>query len=390
MVRMSTSARPKSDRSHSDLMRRPQQIELTHGQLIAAIRGAAEIVDEAGVLTPLRLPRWVREQQTDTIIEVMALQAAGVRIVLEGSAPAVELELDVERLPRDDRELWPASIVATVGGVVSDVVQVDDGMHRRVVLDLSASAVPEHGGLIEIWLPHTARVGIRRVSSLAPLAVPNERTQRRWLHHGSSISHSLEADGPVTRWTAQVARAHDLCLTDMGFAGEAMLDPFVARVIAASDAEVITLKLGINIVNAGGMIPRTFGPALHGFLDIVREGHPHTPVVLISPILCPPHELNPGPTSVGDAGLHGRTPDPDEDALDLRRVRRMMADVVRARSASDLNLTYLDGRELLGAESREASLLPDLLHPNQAGMDLIAQRFGSLLGSVLAGEANDG
>jgi len=366
-------------------MRRPQQIELTHRQLIAAIRGAAEIVEEAGVLTPLRLPRWVREQQTDTIIEVMASLAAGVRIVLEGPAPAVELELDVERLPRDDREPWPASIVATVGGVVLDVVPVDDGMHRRVVLDLSAGAVPEHGGVIEIWLPHTARVGVRRVSSLAPLSVPNEPAQRRWLHHGSSISHSLEADGPVTRWTAQVARAHDLSLTDMGFAGEAMLDPFVARVIAASDAEVITLKLGINIVNAGGMIPRTFGPALHGFLDIVREGHPHTPIVLISPILCPPHELNPGPTSVGDAGLHGRIPDTDEDALDLRRVRGMMADLVRARSASDPYLTYLDGRELLGVESDEAAFLPDLLHPNQEGMNLIAERFSVLLGPVLTG-----
>lgn len=365
-------------------------IELTRGQLLAAIRGAAEVVDEAGMLTPLRLPRWVREQQTDTLIEVMASQAAGVRIVLEGDAPAVELELDVERLPRDDREPWPASIVATVGGVVSDVVSVGDGMHRRVVLDLSAGAAPEHGGLIEIWLPHTARVGIRRVSAAAPLSVPSERAQRRWLHHGSSISHSLEADGPLTRWTAQVARAHDLSLTDMGFAGEAMLDPFVARVIAASDADVITLKLGINIVNAGGMIPRTFGPALHGFLDIVREGHPHTPIVLISPILCPPHELNPGPTSVGDAGLHGRSPEPDEDALDLRRVRGMMADLAQARSVSDLNLTYLDGRELLGVEPGEAALLPDLLHPNQEGMNLIAERFSALLATVLSDRDESG
>jgi lysophospholipase L1-like esterase len=318
----------------------------------------------------------------------MASASAGVRIVLEGSASTVELELDVERLARPDEEPWPASIVATVGGVVADTVTVDDAIGARVILDLSGSATRGRDGPIEIWLPHTARVGLRRVWSVDPVSVPSRSADRRWLHHGSSISHSLEADGPVTRWTAQVARAHGLSLTDMGFAGEALLDPFVARVIAASAADVITLKLGINIVNAGGMIPRTFGPALHGFLDIVREGHPHTPIVVISPILCPPHETNPGPTLVGSSGFYGRSPDLHEDALDLRRVRQIMADIVRTRSESDGHLHYLDGLLLLGFDAADAALLPDLLHPNQAGMDLIAERFGTHLGPVLTGKVN--
>ena len=102
------------------------QVELPREDLIRAIRGAAEVVDETGVLTPLRLPQWVRAQQPDNIIETMASASAGVRIVLEGSASAVELELDIERLPRDDKGPWPASIVATVDGVVVDNVTVDD------------------------------------------------------------------------------------------------------------------------------------------------------------------------------------------------------------------------------------------------------------------------
>ena len=104
------------------------RVELPRGELIRAIHGAAEVVDEAGVLTPLRLPRWVRAQQSDGIIETMAAASAGVRIVLKGSASAVELELDIERLARDDQESWPASIVATVGGVVVDAVTVDDAI----------------------------------------------------------------------------------------------------------------------------------------------------------------------------------------------------------------------------------------------------------------------
>jgi hypothetical protein len=366
----------------------PPRVELPRDDLIRAICGAAEVVDEAGVLTPLRLPRWVVSQQYDSIIETMAGVSAGVRIVLEGSASAVELELDIERLARDDQGPWPASIVATVGGVVVDTITVDDAIGARVILDLSGGAASELDGHLEVWLPHTARVGLRRVWSHGSLSVPSRQAARRWLHHGSSISHSLEADGPVTRWTAQVARAHNLNLIDMGFAGEAMLDPFVARVIAASDVDVITLKLGINVVNAGGMIPRTFGPALHGFLDIVREGHPYTPVVVISPILCPPHEHNPGPTLVGTSGFYGRSPDPDEDALNLSRVREIIVEVVRIRAASDHHLTYLDGRELLGVDPDDAALLPDLLHPNQAGMDLMAARFGEALGDLLSGASD--
>jgi hypothetical protein len=366
----------------------PPRVELPRDDLIRAIRGAAEIVDEAGVLTPLRLPRWVVTQQYDSIIETMAGVSAGVRIFLEGPASAVELEVDIERLPRDNQEPWPASIVATVGGVVVDTVTVDDAIGARVILDLSDGAARGIDGRLEIWLPHTARVGLRRVWSHGPLSVPNQQEDRRWLHHGSSISHSLEAEGPVTRWTVQVARAHNLSLTDMGFAGEALLDPFVARVIAATKADVITLKLGINIVNCGGMIPRTFGPALHGFLDIVREGHPYTPVVVISPILCPPHEHNPGPTLVGSSGFYGRSPDPDEDALDLSRIRGIIVDVVRIRAATDHHLTYLDGRELLGVDPDDAALLPDLLHPNQEGMDLMAARFSAALGDLLSGASD--
>jgi len=73
----------------------------------------------------------------------------------------------------------------------------------------------------------------------------------------------------------------------LGFAGQCMLDPFVARTIRDLPADVISLKVGINLVNADSMTDRTFGPALHGFLDQVRDGHPDTPILLVSPIHCP-------------------------------------------------------------------------------------------------------
>ena len=40
---------------------------------------------------------------------------------------------------------------------------------------------------------------------------------------------------------------------------------------------------------------RAFGPAVHGFLDTIRDGHPDVPLLVVSPILCPIHEDTPGP-----------------------------------------------------------------------------------------------
>ena len=44
---------------------------------------------------------------------------------------------------------------------------------------------------------------------------------------------------------------------------------------------------------------RAFAPAVHGFLDTIRDGHPTTPLLVVSPVLCPIHEDTPGPTHAG-------------------------------------------------------------------------------------------
>ena len=57
--------------------------------------------------------------------------------------------------------------------------------------------------------------------------------------------------------------------------------------------DYLSLKLGINVHNAASMNIRTFRPAVIGFVHIVREKHPDTPLVVISPIFSPPRETTP-------------------------------------------------------------------------------------------------
>jgi hypothetical protein len=69
-------------------------------------------------------------------------------------------------------------------------------------------------------------------------------------------------------------------------------------VIRDAPADLISVKLGINVVNLDAMRLRAFVPAVNGFLDTIRDGHPDTPLVLISPLFCGIHEDTPGPGAV--------------------------------------------------------------------------------------------
>ncbi len=172
-----------------------------------------------------------------------------------------------------------------------------------------------------------------------------------------------------------IPAAFDVAFDSLAFAGQCQLDPFVARTIRDLPADLISLKVGINLVNADSMRERAFVPAVHGFLDTIRDGHPATPVVLITPILCPAHEQASGPTVPGPTiSTIDRPTNLALGALTIGRIRELLAEVVATRQAGgDNQLHLLDGRELFGED--DLADLPDGLHPNAAGYVRMGERF---------------
>ncbi|MYF31355.1 MAG: hypothetical protein F4169_21365 [Gammaproteobacteria bacterium] len=169
--------------------------------------------------------------------------------------------------------------------------------------------------------------------------------------------------------------------------GQCHLDPFVARTIRdLPDVDIVSIKTGINIVNMDSMRERVFAPALHGFLDTIREAKPDVPITVISPIYCPSAETRPGPT-IPDGQGRFVTIDGFEQfrngCLSLVRIREIIADVVdKRRTAGDPALHYVDGLTLFGAE--DAHDLPDDLHPNPAGYRRMGERFAPGLAQLAA------
>ncbi|RYG23175.1 MAG: lipase, partial [Burkholderiales bacterium] len=242
--------------------------------------------------------------------------------------------------------------------------------------------LPGRDKLVEIWLPHDEMVelvALRADAELTP--VPLRRT---WLHHGSSISQGSNATSPTGIWPAVAATLGEVDLINLGFGGNALLDPFTARAMRDTSADLISVKMGINLVNLDLLRMRAFGPALHGFLDTIREGHKETPLVVVSPICCPIHETTPGPGQFDFAALaegrllfraEGNAEEVAKGKLTLVAIRQKMQAIVAQRSVSDPNIHYLDGLELYGAEDNQLLPLPDALHPDAAVHDLMGRRF---------------
>ena len=154
----------------------------------------------------------------------------------------------------------------------------------------------------------------------------------------------------------------------------------MARIIRDSNADYISMKVGINIVNMDSMRERTFVPALHGFLDTIREGKPLTPIIVASPIYCSFHENTPGPVLANRGGgfiTATRTTEDSFGSLTLTRIREIIKTVVSERRAQgDNNIHAIDGLALFGIDDKDD--LPDQLHPNADGYRRMGQRFHQL------------
>jgi lysophospholipase L1-like esterase len=230
---------------------------------------------------------------------------------------------------------------------------------------------------VELWLPHTEITELIALRTDAPVETGPAK-DRVWLHHGSSISHGSTAAGPTETWPALAAARGGVELINLGFSGNALLDPFVARSIRDTAADLISVKIGINLTNADLMRVRAFVPAVHGFLDTIRDGHPSTPLLVISPVLCPIQEDTPGPLlpDPDSATLSFRAVgEPAEGKLTLTVIRDELSRLVAQRAKDDPNLHYLDGRTLYGEADFAELPLPDQVHPSPAGHRRIGENF---------------
>ncbi|WP_328603633.1 GDSL-type esterase/lipase family protein [Amycolatopsis sp. NBC_00345] len=302
------------------------------------LTGHAELLREDGRLVPVRLPRGY----ADPGLTAAAAVPAGVRLAFDSDATGFE---------------WDA----TSSAAPFDVVVDGELVLRSRETPLRVSGLVLGRKRFEIWLPQLGhvRLGPLRLPGGAVVAPPAIRPQ--WTAYGSSITQCTGADGPSETWPALVASANDWTLRCLGFARQCHLDPVVARLIRDTPADLISLCVGTNIHGAASFSARTLAPALTGFVRTIRDGHPDTPLAVLSPPVAPDRER--AANAVG---------------LTLADVRAEVESAVRALQKDDPALTLVPGPEIA-----DAAWLADGVHPSADGYRRMAGRLTPVLGGLI-------
>jgi len=221
--------------------------------------------------------------------------------------------------------------------------------------------LPEKSSLRLCSLTLEGAAGINAINDSRPLLVT----------YGSSITHGMPfANGPSSVWPVVAARAADVRVVNLGVGGQCHFDQVMARLISKAPAACFAFELGINVHNMFTMSTRTFAEAAMGFILTIRDGHPKTPICLISPIWSGFREEQGWDADIGFSAFKAKCP----SLTEMRDSLQKMVELLRSRG--DENLHLVDGLNLADEDVRTS--MPDDLHPDGNGYEKIGIRFAEL------------
>jgi lysophospholipase L1-like esterase len=214
-----------------------------------------------------------------------------------------------------------------------------------------------------IYLPEGMLPVVRSLTAVHGEIAPAP-VEPRWLAYGDSTTQGWIASGPAQAWAAIAARKAGLDLVNMGYAQSGRGEIASAEQMAALDAEVITISYGSScwsrVPHSAAMMEAGF----EAFLDVIRQGHPETPIVVMSPILRPDGEQ-----------------EPNRLGATLDDIRHAIESVTRWRILEgDGNLALLSGRDVI-----EERHLTDGIYPGDEGHKRIAAAVGKFLFAAIRG-----
>ena len=177
--------------------------------------------------------------------------------------------------------------------------------------------------------------------------------------YGTSITQGGCASRPGMSYEAILGRRLNIDFVNLGFSGNGLGEPEVASAVAEIDAACFVLDFGANH-KTGEEMRKAYAP----FLDTVRAKHPHTPIVVMTPLYTTREERIPSLR------------------LDWQQRREHISQVVRERiHAGDKQLLLVDGARLLGPNPGDGFV--DGGHPNDLGFQWMADGLTPVLRRAL-------
>jgi lysophospholipase L1-like esterase len=273
---------------------------------------------------------------------------------VRGAAFPGSSKVPYPRAKRDDRlpqDTWGMACIPS--GVRVELVGSGDvkvELHDAGDADLTWVEVGER---VIGYLPLIAGVRVMDIDGdIAPAPL-----QPRWLAYGDSITEGWITSTPAAAWPAVAGRTCGLDAVNMGYAGAARGEIVSAEHLAELEADVITVAHGTNCWTRTPHTASMVAEGMRAFLDVVRQGHPETPIVVVSPIVRPDAETT--------ANRLGAT---------LADLRNAIEDVAAERN----DVSLVPGLPLVQPDQ-----LPDGIHPADEGHAAIAAGVIPVLERVL-------
>jgi lysophospholipase L1-like esterase len=287
---------------------------------------------------------------------------AGVRLELVGDAS----ELVLDYTTATDDLGYRGRGAGTTFALWRGGAQVDEqpAVLGAGTLSLAFGGPPDEGAVV--YLPEGMRPEVLAVRAVGGSVQPAPRGPR-WVAYGDSLLEGWVASAPALAWGAVASRRHHLDLVNLGYAGSARGEIPCAEAVAGLAADVISITHGTNCWTRTPHSTAMFLEGTRAFLDIVRQGHPKTPIVVASPVIRPDAETAPNRLGATLADLRGA-----------------MEEAVRTRiDAGDDNIVLIPGSEVITAEE-----LADGIHPGDAGHAQLAEVFGSAVATAARAAAD--
>lgn len=216
-------------------------------------------------------------------------------------------------------------------------------------------------GTVVVAVPEGMRPTLHGIRAIGGSLTPTPAGPR-WIAYGDSITEGWTASSPGRAWPAIAGRAYGLDVVNLGYAGSCRGEIASAEQVSGLPADVISLAYGTNCWSRPPHSTGMLREGMRAWLSIVREGHPTTPIVVLSPIVRP--EADNTPNRLG-ASLS-----------DLRAVVEEVAQERRA--AGDANISLIPGADLITAEQ-----LSDGVHPTDEGHQVLARVVGEAVAAAV-------
>lgn len=201
-------------------------------------------------------------------------------------------------------------------------------------------------------------IGVPEGSFIGKPAIDSPKSRRPVIMYGTSILQGGCASRPGMAYTNIIARRLDREVINLGFSGNALLDPEIARWMAsAEDPGVFVLD---EAPNCTGKLVDEKGEA---FFRILRDAHPDVPVIFV--------DMTPYPYRVFDTKT-------DERLTDVSRAQRELYE--RLKKAGEKRIYYVPADKMLGSDG-EASV--DGTHLTDLGMMRYADFMTPVLRKVI-------